>query len=76
MIWNFQRESTVGFSICGVMMDLSGGILLLIQMYLEKIYMGFHMNTVKLLLAIISIAYNIVFIVQRFLLYPEAWSNF
>lgn len=75
MLWNFQRRSTSGFSICGVMMDFTGGNLLLVQMALEHFYYNYHLNPIKILLAIISILYNVIFLVQRYCLYPEP-SNF
>lgn len=34
MYWNYQRKSTKGWSIFNILMDLTGGVLSFLQMFL------------------------------------------
>jgi cystinosin len=38
MYWNYQRKSTVGWSIFNIIMDLTGGSLSFLQMLLEVLF--------------------------------------
>jgi cystinosin len=66
--WNYVRQSTFGWSICGVLCDFSGGFISLISGILstEK---GFNMS--KLGLGLISIAYDLLFVIQHYCFYHE-----
>jgi cystinosin len=74
-VWlNYQRQSTVGWSILQIMFDITGGVLSLAQLILDASFQGdwsgITGNPLKLGLGNISIAFDVVFIVQHFLLYP------
>ena len=65
--WNYVRKSTVGWSIFGVLTDLTGGGLSLIS----GLLLTHHgMNVGKLGLALISIVFDCLFAVQHFCIYP------
>lgn len=70
---NFQRKSTVGWSINQVLLDLIGGVLsiaqLVIDSSLQSDWSGITGNPVKLGLANVSIIFDIIFMVQHFTLY-------
>ena len=74
-VWtNYQRKSTVGWSIHQILLDLSGGILSLLQLILDSSlqndWSGISGNPVKLGLGIVSMSFDILFMVQHYLLYP------
>jgi cystinosin len=73
VILNFQRKSTIGFSIWQILLDLNGGILNDLQLVLDSMDMkdwaGITGNPAKLCLGIISILFDIIFIVQHYWLY-------
>ena len=71
IVHNWKRESTHGWSIVGVMFDFSGGILSLLQMMIEN---G-EFNVGKFSLRLISIGFNIIYIVQHYCLYPDNESR-
>lgn len=71
---NWRRQSTVGWSITNILLDLTGGICSLIQQCLDgytsnDFHKVFLSNIPKLLLSIESIAFDLVFIVQHYCLY-------
>ncbi|KAH7052223.1 L-cystine transporter-like protein [Macrophomina phaseolina] len=73
-VWlNFKRKSTVGFSIGGMLLDFSGGILsnlqLIIDSSLEADWSGITGNPVKFGLANVSIIFDVIFIIQHYILY-------
>lgn len=71
---NYQRKSTVGWSIHNILLDLSGGILSLAQLVLDSSlqddWSGLTGNPVKFFLSQIAIVFDIVFIAQHYVLYP------
>ena len=71
--WNYQRKSTVGWSIANIILDLTGGTFSFVQMALEA---GFgqdvKINPVKLVLGIMCVIYDILFIIQHYCLYPQS----
>lgn len=76
-VWlNYKRKSTVGFSIGGMLLDFSGGILsnlqLIIDSSLEADWSGITGNPVKFGLANISILFDVIFIIQHYILYRHA----
>ncbi|EOD52765.1 putative l-cystine transporter protein [Neofusicoccum parvum UCRNP2] len=76
-VWlNYKRKSTVGFSIGGMLLDFSGGILsnlqLIIDSSLEADWSGITGNPVKFGLANVSIIFDVIFIVQHYILYRHA----
>jgi len=72
---NFSRKSTVGWSIGNVLLDFTGGVLSFLQMFLNSFDSGdweiFYGNPTKLGLAVISILFDILFMIQHYLLYPK-----
>lgn len=73
---NFSRKSTVGWSIGNVLLDFSGGVLSFLQMFLTAFDTSdweiFYGNPTKLGLAVISILFDILFMIQHYILYPKA----
>jgi len=72
---NFSRRSTAGFSIKGVLLDLAGGLLSLLQSLIiaaaEDNWSSVMGNPVKLGLSIASLLFPTIFITQHYILYPE-----
>ena len=74
-VLNWQRQSTVGWSIINILLDLTGGSLSLLQQCIDAwnrddtdVLWG---NVPKLVLALESIAFDLLFIVQHYLLYTN-----
>ncbi|KAG9350710.1 hypothetical protein JZ751_024599 [Albula glossodonta] len=70
---NYQRQSTVGWSIGNVLLDFTGGSFSLIQMFLQsynndewKLIFG---DPTKFGLGVFSIFFDVLFIVQHYCLY-------
>jgi len=76
---NFRRKSTVGWSIGNIVLDLTGGVLsfvqLMIDAYRSDDWTSVTGNPVKFALSWLSILFDIVFIVQHFVLYPDHTDN-
>ncbi|GFO11322.1 cystinosin [Plakobranchus ocellatus] len=73
---NYVRKSTMGWSIGNVLLDLTGGILSILQMLLNA-YNGddwdsLFGNLTKLVLGIITIIFDMIFIIQHYCLYRHA----
>ena len=70
---NFKRRSTIGWSITQQLLDLTGGILSLLQLiidsWLQSDWSGLTGNPVKLGLANVSVAFDLISVVQHFVLY-------
>jgi cystinosin len=70
---NFKRQSTIGWSITQLLLDYSGGVLsmlqLLIDCSLQADWSGLTGNPVKFGLANVSMAFDIIFIMQHYVLY-------
>ncbi|XAR58248.1 hypothetical protein NMG60_11026664 [Bertholletia excelsa] len=73
-IMNFQRKSTVGFSIGNILLDLLGGVANYGQMAVQSIdqnsWVNFYGNIGKTLLSLVSISFDVLFILQHYVLYP------
>jgi len=73
---NYKRKSTVGWSIIPILLDLSGGVLSLVQLVLDSSlqsdWSGITGNPVKFLLGNITIVSDMVFIFQHYVLYRDA----
>ncbi|KAL6727260.1 hypothetical protein Aduo_009152 [Ancylostoma duodenale] len=74
-ILNFRRKSTSGWSIGTILLDFTGGNLDVLQMCLQcwnvSDWTAFYGNPVKFGLGVISIAFDILFMVQHYILYPH-----
>ena len=70
---NYQRKSTAGWSIDQILLDLIGGVLsiaqLVIDSSLQSDWSGLTGNPVKLGLGNVSILFDILFMVQHYILY-------
>ena len=70
---NWSRQSTVGWSVGNVLLDLTGGLLAFGQQGLEAYRKNdtseFTSNIAKLLLSCESVAFDLLFIVQHYILY-------
>ncbi|EPE07899.1 lysosomal cystine transporter [Ophiostoma piceae UAMH 11346] len=72
---NWRNRSTSGWSIVQILLDFSGGLLSIAQLLIDSLrqgdWSGVTGNPVKLLLGNVSMAYDVVFIVQHYVLYGE-----
>lgn len=84
VLLNIRRKSTKGWNIHGCWMDLIGAVLSILQFFLDCYDMddweGVAGNFVKLCLGVVSGSYDLIFIVQHYIIYPhdkddEAVSN-
>jgi len=70
---NYIRQSTDGWSIGNILLDMTGGILSFLQIYLDATNTGntniFEGGGAKLGLSIISLAFDYIFIIQHYCLY-------
>jgi cystinosin len=73
---NFKRKSTVGWSIGNIILDFTGGLLSLGQMFIDAVNSGdwtpFYVDIPKLGLALLAIGFDILFIVQHYCLYKQS----
>ncbi|KFK33078.1 hypothetical protein AALP_AA6G327500 [Arabis alpina] len=72
---NFTRKSTDGWSIENTLLDFTGGVTNYLQMVIQSIdqnsWVNFYGNIGKTLLSLISIFFDITFMCQHYVLYPE-----
>lgn len=73
---NSERKSTVGWNIWGMLLDLVGGVLSTVQLFGDAINVGdvkdgVFGNSAKLGLGALSIVFDVVLIVQHYVLYPD-----
>ena len=75
-ILNYKRKSTVGWSIGNILLDFTGGFMNICQMVLQasntEDWSGFYGNPVKFGLGIVSIIFDILFIIQHYVLYKHS----
>ncbi|KAK8161546.1 PQ loop repeat-domain-containing protein [Phyllosticta citrichinensis] len=76
-VWiNYKRKSTVGWSIDTILLDISGGILSNLQLFidsaLEGDWTGITGNPVKFGLGNVSILFDVIFLIQHYALYRNA----
>ncbi|KAJ1347024.1 hypothetical protein KIN20_001962 [Parelaphostrongylus tenuis] len=73
MFFNFRRKSTVGWSIGNILLDFTGGFMDILQMILQCVnvsnWVAFYGNPVKFGLGLVSICFDIIFIIQHYVLY-------
>uniref|UniRef100_A0A915BHD3 Cystinosin homolog n=1 Tax=Parascaris univalens TaxID=6257 RepID=A0A915BHD3_PARUN len=74
--FNFKRKSTVGWSIGNVLLDFLGGSMDICQMILQGAntddWSAFYGNPVKFGLGLVSMLFDIVFMIQHYVLYRHA----
>lgn len=74
-VMNFRRKSTVGFSIGNILLDLLGGLANYGQMIVQSIdqnsWVNFYGNIGKTLLSLVTVFFDIIFVLQHYVLYPS-----
>ena len=74
-VLNYERKSTQGYNITQILLDLFGGLLSILQMLLDTNDMhewnALVGNIQKLALGILTGFFDMVYIVQHYVLYPE-----
>ncbi|KAF9914714.1 hypothetical protein BX616_007702 [Lobosporangium transversale] len=72
---NYKAKSTAGWSIHNILLDLTGGVLSIAQLvldtYLSGDWSGISGNPVKFGLGFLSIAFDLLFITQHYILYRD-----
>lgn len=75
---NKSRQSTVGWNVLNVILDLTGGVLSLIQLIGDcasmKDWSGLTGNPTKLFLSMTTIFFDLVFLIQHYVLYADKTS--
>jgi cystinosin len=73
VVLNYRRQSTVGWSIWQIVLDFGGGFLSDLQLIFDCAHVhnwsGLTGNLAKLALGLVSIVFDIVFMIQHYLLY-------
>ncbi|KAG6516197.1 hypothetical protein ZIOFF_026646 [Zingiber officinale] len=75
---NFQRKSTVGWSIGNILLDLVGGLLNFAQMgtfFSADTLVNFYGNIGKTLLSVEVVLFDALFILQHYVFYPVKDEN-
>jgi cystinosin len=72
---NWQRQSTVGWNIQPMILDFTGGLLSNVQLVVDALddhnWSGITGNLPKLGLGSISMVFDIIFVLQHYVWYPE-----
>lgn len=68
VIWNYQRKSTKGWSIFNIILDLVGAAF---SMASGGLSAENGLNITKLILAFLTLFFDIIFIIQHYCLYGE-----
>ncbi|PRP86080.1 cystinosin precursor [Planoprotostelium fungivorum] len=75
---NYTRKSTKGWSILFSVLDLTGGVLSITQLMFDgwrkEDWEGVRSNPLKLFLGIITCLFDLIFIFQHYILYPQRKS--
>jgi cystinosin len=75
VILNYQRQSTTGWSIWQIVLDFGGGALSDLQLVLDcwnwQNWSGITGNLAKFALGMVSIIFDIVFLIQHYILYAN-----
>lgn len=79
VLLNYSRKSTEGWNVWNVFLDFSGGTLSLLQLVLDCVdlgdWTGITGNWAKFGLSFVSITFDIVFMLQHCVLYPNRNTN-
>jgi cystinosin len=79
VIMNYQRQSTTGWSIWQIVLDFGGGGLSDLQLVLDcwnlQNWSGITGNLAKFALGMVSIVFDIVFLIQHYMLYGNNGHN-
>ncbi|XP_033335279.2 lysosomal cystine transporter cystinosin isoform X1 [Megalopta genalis] len=78
-VYNYKRKSTVGWSIGNILLDFTGGILSMLQMILNAYnyddWDSIFGDATKFGLGFFSVAFDIFFIIQHYVLYRLDTEN-
>ncbi|KAL3492970.1 PQ loop repeat-domain-containing protein [Aspergillus germanicus] len=73
---NHKRKSTRGWSIVQILLDLTGGVLSLVQLIIDSAFQddwsGVTGNPIKFLLSNVTIVFDLIFVIQHYVLYRNA----
>ncbi|KAL3454767.1 PQ loop repeat-domain-containing protein [Aspergillus insuetus] len=73
---NYKRKSTRGWSIVQILLDLTGGVLSLVQLIIDSAFQGDWSgvtgNPIKFLLSNVTIFFDLIFVIQHYVLYRNA----
>ena len=78
---NWLRKSTVGWSLENVLLDLSGGVLSLLQIFVDYLdtnttsQFSSNLNFAKFLLGLVTIGFDMIFIFQHYVLYRRTGAE-
>lgn len=75
LIYNHQRKSTKGWAINSTILDVVGGVSSLGQLFLDG-YINDDLssiwgNTSKLMLALVTIGFDMIFLLQHYVIFPK-----
>jgi uncharacterized protein with PQ loop repeat len=75
-VWtNFKNKSTAGWNIFQILLDVIGGVLSIAQLVIDASLQGSMLgvtgNPVKFMLGNVSIFFDVIFIVQHYILYGK-----
>jgi cystinosin len=74
-VLNSRLGSTEGWNIWGILLDFTGGVLSILQLFLDswnqQDWTGITGDAAKFGLGLVSIAFDMVFFVQHYILYPK-----
>lgn len=75
MVLHYAIKSTRGFSIGAIFCDLTGGVFSLLQLVIQAVCIdgqpaGIWANPAKLGLSLLTLGFDLIFIFQRYALYP------
>jgi len=77
---NFRRKSTVGWSIGNVLLDFTGGMLSLLQMFLIAYntddWSSIMGDPTKFGLGLFSVLFDVLFLIQHYILYRHAQHGY
>lgn len=73
---NWSRKSTIGWNIWNVLLDFTGGILSIAQLVFDSWrkddWSGITGNPAKFALGFLSIAFDVIFIIQHYIIYKDS----
>lgn len=76
---NYKRQATTGWSIHNILLDFTGGLFSIAQMFLISYnyddWISIFGNFTKFGLGVISIFFDIFFMIQHYILYKDATTS-
>ena len=79
VVLNARRQSTAGWSVWQILLDFGGGLLSDAQLVLDcwnlRDWSGLTGNLAKLFLGSVSIVFDVIFLLQHYVLYPPPRSS-